>query len=295
MFKEIGKFFSNNSDIILAGGQLFVAGTVGLVSLYVYFYNRRRDKLQFFFNNWNKQQDINLHCMGNEKTLMTVEGLIYGDEKNIDIEEARAFTFAFLHLNKIQNNYEAMKQRIISKKEYLEMSIPTLTLFARQKEFIIYLVSQRGYSPKFRDSIIEMISGTSPYDVPKFNVESVDEVTTNEVETPDSKEVEKLLANQNNQFMESLYTKLSSFFDGKIFYILSYSFILNPLLLGAQLHKIIKFTSPSGLSIIMISGFAILNIVTAIAAVKIKNLPMFLSFLVSFFISATILAIMLFR
>lgn len=354
-----------NVIAITALGQLLVMLLTGLITTYVYFYTRRRDKLEFFYNNWNKQQDVNIQCLLHDEVLRIVEELVYGNDQVFDVKKARAFTFAFLHLNKIQNNYQAMKQGVLSKKEYLEMSLPTLRLFARNKKLIIYLVSQRGYGDQFRDNIIECLKSIQPYDVQPF---SGDDSMAKDIDiaAPPTKRPPRLLnvallvclatwrtivaASRNGQHLfaaaahksalafaalrraapaddrqttseqapnmtspalnepinppgdtkmpdglipdavrgghlrragsasvEWLYQNLSWLLYSKWFYYLSFTFLLNPILLGIQLHRALNTHNTESLSSVMFCGFAFLNIVTGLAGLKIRNTPMILS------------------
>lgn len=61
---------------VAALGQFIAALIAGLVAIYVYIYTRRRDKLEFFYTIWNKQQDVNLQCLVNEEALRAREGLV---------------------------------------------------------------------------------------------------------------------------------------------------------------------------------------------------------------------------
>ncbi|MEM7408887.1 MAG: hypothetical protein AAF430_01465 [Myxococcota bacterium] len=298
------EFLSNNADTVIALAQFFLAGMIGLFTIYAYIYSRRRDKLQFFHNNWNKQQDINLQCLVNDDVLKIVEGLIYGPDHEVDVQEARAFTFAFLHLNKIQNNFEAMSQRVISRREYVEMSLPTLRLFARSKNLICYLVEQRGYSPEFRDSVVELIADLDPLDPPPFMSEipalprevsgavpAIEQASVGAAADRDSElapeQVSSLVARFNKIVMKRVSPLARPLLAAPVTHLASVGFLLNPILLGAQLYRAIT-TSPAGLSPAMFGGFAALNLLTALAAIRTQDALMFLSFALSFVISLSI-------
>jgi len=375
----------NNLSTITALGQLLIAFTMALMTTYVYFYTRRNNKLAFFYNNWNKQQDVNIQCLIHDDVLRVVETLVYGEDHEFDINRARSFTFAFLHLNKIQNNYEAMKEGVLSKREYLEMSLPTLRLFARNKRMIVYLVSQRGYGDEFRDSIVECLRDLEPFNVPPLsssdpNPSNVDlfsecqesnssrsnkrrvEVTrpkawratmtafpslfapvvvvarmcvnpftashraaaqtrtsnstiSRESSNPSQSSAEhvqrmtsRFTSAPSNRFLsnshfvntirqlegrsvEWLYRNLNWLINSKMFYYLSFSFVLNPILLGIQLYRAVNTANTTGLSATMFIGFAFLNIVTGLAGLRIKNSPMVLSCAASFVIALLIGAV----
>jgi hypothetical protein len=91
-------------------------------------------------------------------------------------------------------------------------------------------------------------------------------------------------ANGGNKFLTGLM-------EGKWFYYLSFSFILNPLFLLLQLYRAIHSADTQSLSSLMFGGFAFLNVVTGLAGAKIKNTPMVLSCGASFVIAIAIVVV----
>lgn len=61
----------------------------------------------------------------------------------------------------------AITQRTSSKKEYKEQAIPTLSLVARNKEVIVYLLNERGYSKEFMREIELLLKEATPPKPPK--------------------------------------------------------------------------------------------------------------------------------
>lgn len=268
-------FSQGTFELLIASGQLFIALLIGVLTAIVYFYSRRRDKLEFFYNNWNKQQDINLGCLTNDLALSAVEDLVYGGDAKVELEDARQYTLAFLHINKIQNNYEAYKGGILKKYEYENMSIPTLQLFARKKPLIHYLITQRGYSQDFQESVMDMLLPLQPYDVPTFEGEQ---------------DFSEYIASKDQQVskLEKALGLLDNFLDSKTFSAISLAFVLNPILLGAQFIELIRSSYQTDVSLITFAGFAILNVITTLIGIKIRNWVMIVSYFISFIICVAI-------
>jgi len=150
----------------LAASLLTVTFTA-LISLFLWRYTHRKDKLDLLVSRWNKQQEFNFHILNSDNAIVDFEKLVYGSERKVDVKEAKRYTYLFVILNFIQTNWLAMKLGILTKKEYKEQAIPTLSLVARNKEVIVYLLNERGYSKEFMREIELLLKEATPPKPPK--------------------------------------------------------------------------------------------------------------------------------
>lgn len=62
-----------------------------LITIYVAFlvqaYTRKKDKLQVIIQKWTELQTINLAILANDKNMIAMEKIIYGDEFEPDLEQ----------------------------------------------------------------------------------------------------------------------------------------------------------------------------------------------------------------
>lgn len=207
--------------------------------------------------------------------------MVYGPDHEIDDQLIRDFNFVFIQLNKIQNNYQAYIFGVISYREFLEMSSPSLQLLARNKSFIKYVVTNRGYSQEFQIEIFKMISNLAEFDPPS--------IVDGEYQNDAIDQIDEMIKEQN--FLEPIHRFLAKFNEILERYHLNYAFVLNPILLLHQCYSIISAGSASQLSYFLIIGFIIINLVTMIIASSIRNNIMFISFFISFLASLSLLII----
>lgn len=266
---------------LIALGQFLVAAIVGIATFLIFSHSRRKDKLDFFRSNWDKQQDLNLFCIGNNYAAETVERMVYGDDHEVDEGTVRDFNFTFIQLNKIQNNFQAYKFGVLSHREFVDMSIPSLQLLVRKKELVMYVVVNRGYSPEFQKFIINNIKDLEPFDIP----------TMEAGQFIFDHAAENVRSFGFSERMESFLSKFDRLGDRLIDYKLDYIFIINPIILFAQCYRVVKQQDASQISFALIIGFILVNLVTMIVAAQVRKPVMFLAFFASFIASILLLGL----
>jgi hypothetical protein len=159
---------------------------------------------------------------------------------------------------------------------------------------ITYLLLERGYGEDFRESVLKCLHSLTPYNPPPFTPEGRVDFTPKPVHpaaSAPSRSSDHGPVSPPYNLITYLYGAFRPFLDGPFFNAITYSFILNPILLALQLYRVVSSGETSGLSPLMFGGFALLNVLTALAGIKLRNNAMFLAFVLSFVLSMMILVV----
>lgn len=150
------------SQVAEGAGSLASVLISGLIAIFVYKYTRNKDRLDFLLNRWSSQQEININQLNDDRNLEAFEKIVYGDSFKTSITEARKRFHLFLIINGVQNNFFALNEGIISEGEFDSMSIPTLKLIVNQKQEVLYLLRERGYTDEFRAKVLNLLDRVTP-------------------------------------------------------------------------------------------------------------------------------------
>lgn len=126
------------------------------IGFVVYFYTKRRDRLQFHHETWSLRQQINMMTISNPEVMNEFEEIVNG--KTIDKKTSMKMLLIFMNINNIQNYYFAYMNKIITKKEYENYAIDVLDLLCRQGDLLNYCIDNRGYDDDFANDIKRLMS-----------------------------------------------------------------------------------------------------------------------------------------
>jgi uncharacterized protein with PQ loop repeat len=91
--------------------------------------------------------------------------------------------------------------------------------------------------------------------------------------------------------MNRLHCAVKPFARTKKFELLNYIYLFNPLALFFQLVEVHRAQSVSGVSLGMMIAFAIMQCLTCVNAIRLKNFPMLIAFFLSFVITLAIVVV----
>lgn len=137
-------------------------GQIGsvLVAFYALYlvqnYTINKDQADFLRNRWNEQTQLNMMCLNNDEALCAHEEIVYG-QKLSDKKLARKFFVIFSILNQVLHLFIAMRHGVLEKNEFEDYAIQTLRLIKCEQSTVIYLLSERGYSKDFRDTVLPLL------------------------------------------------------------------------------------------------------------------------------------------
>jgi hypothetical protein len=152
-------FWAQIAQGVGAVGSFVVSGFIAVL---IYKYTQRRDRLDFLLRRWSDQQALNLAEISSDDNLRSFEEIVYGKTERFDVKRARKRYHLFTVLNMVQSQYFAMEHKVITKADFENYARPSLTLLVRERDEVIYLLTQRGYGLAFREAVTSLLEGLDP-------------------------------------------------------------------------------------------------------------------------------------
>lgn len=126
------------------------------IAAYVFFYNKKKDRLEYYRHHISDLQDMNKLILSNTDNLKAFEALSRPNA-DFDAEEARRMWMIFMVLNRIHITFRAINSNVIDKYAAEEQIFHTLTLFSNCVDTVILLVKTRGYPTDYQAFLIPIL------------------------------------------------------------------------------------------------------------------------------------------
>lgn len=116
----------------------------GLISLFIFWRNNKRVRLDFLISSWQNWDAINYIALQDEENLKAFFSVMYGD-KVFTSEEMRRDQFILLIMNNAYRHWVGMKEGFVSERAAKDYVISGLIDIQGQKERALVLLDQGGY------------------------------------------------------------------------------------------------------------------------------------------------------
>ena len=163
--------------IVVAVFQIAASVSLVVVSISVFLWTRRRDRLDLDKDLWKQAQEINMSLFADPAKAALLEEAIYGKVVFSDEDQFLIDAYLFLFINRILQVWLAHERGLMTYHEYIASTRGTLKLIIPQRDRIRYLLLERGYSGAFRHEFFQRLERN---EVPRPR--RLDELTTQELE-----------------------------------------------------------------------------------------------------------------
>lgn len=136
---------------------VFSAFAVIAITLFVFKWTQKRDRLEALRHSWQEAQGINLTVLQDQRAAEVFEKMVY-DREILDSEKLLVDCLLFLYINRVRHDYLAFTSELIDRATFERYSAGTLKLIVSQKKRVRYLLLERGYDPTFMGEVMDLLN-----------------------------------------------------------------------------------------------------------------------------------------